>query len=260
MLIEKEGLHKTQEHESNYNLLPINMYKFVSSITSKVSKIFTQKTSEDEADSNRPASDSKSSISSSSSLQTRHAEISQRKSTTTANANASTISCDKQQTNRSKKRNRLDGYYTPMLVHPHSNEFDSDHDESALLSGVSKKKKLAGVMGQSNSLLLEMIPHEVLEANVFSFLTEGRDFHSLQLTCREMKSLSDKLEILRNVDLSGDAESGKGSILNHVESPVVAVGRLYKFAAAGNQQALYMYVWCGLYFCCCFFFLHFLRN
>ncbi len=49
-------------------------------------------------------------------------------------------------------------------------------------------------------------------------------------------------DILGNVDLAGDVETGIGSILHGVESPSVAVERLYRFAAAGNLQALYMYV------------------
>ena len=41
-------------------------------------------------------------------------------------------------------------------------------------------------------------------------------------------------------DGGGGVDSGKGSILKDVDSPVVGVERLYKFANAGNQQALYM--------------------
>lgn len=46
--------------------------------------------------------------------------------------------------------------------------------------------------------------------------------------------------MLKHVDLRGDLESGVGSILHEVESPAVAVERLYRFASAGNLQALYM--------------------
>ncbi len=138
-----------------------------------------------------------------------------------------------------------------MLVHPHSSSTSSSSSAEQDDNGDSlsddeqrrlqnKKQKIAGVLGQSNSLLLEMIPSEVLESHVLSYLTNGRDYHSLQLTCKAVKDLSNKMDILKYVDLNGDVESGKESILNGVESPVVAVERLYKFANAGNQQALYM--------------------
>mmetsp|Transcript_14916 Transcript_14916/g.17020 ORF Transcript_14916/g.17020 Transcript_14916/m.17020 type:complete len:418 (-) Transcript_14916:686-1939(-) len=136
----------------------------------------------------------------------------------------------------SKKRVRHDGHKTPLLVyHSQSSDFDSMKSTRPL-----KKKKIAGAIGQSQCLLFQMIPQEVLETHVFTFLTDGRDFHSLQLVSKVTKMLSDKTNILSDIDLSGDAETGKGSILQTVESPAVAVERLYKFASAENLQALYM--------------------
>lgn len=85
-----------------------------------------------------------------------------------------------------------------------------------------------------------MVPQEVLETHVLSYLTSGTDYHSLQLTCKVIRVMSNKDAFLKHVDLSGELESGKGSILNDVESPVVAVERVYKFANAENHQALYM--------------------
>jgi hypothetical protein len=138
----------------------------------------------------------------------------------------------------SRKRNRLEGNKTPMLVNP---LFDSNSDNESCKT--NKKQKISGVMGQPNSLLLQMIPTEVLQTHVFSFLTHARDYHSVQLSCTTFKTLSNKSEFLKRVHLSGEAETGNGSILRNVDSPIVAVELLYKFANVGNQQALYMYVY-----------------
>ena len=174
--------------------------------------------------------------------------------TTTSTATIRTSTPIPIKSNHGKKRNRrFDGYKTPVLVHPQSSECDSSssctNNDDVELSHPNqlhpnKKQKIAGVMGQtSTSLLLDMIPQEVLETHIFSFLTDANDFHSLQLTCSSVKNMSNKQNLLRNLDLNGNPETGEGSILMDVDSPVVAVERLYKFASAGNQQALYMYVY-----------------
>ena len=226
----------------------------VVSFASKISQSLTprqkRKRSHDEMEevdsgSKRPATDSKEDTK----VNEQPTSSSSRSSgTCSASSTDSPASCDKQ--NQRKKRHRLDRHKTPRLVHPLSSDSDASVSEHDTLSSSrpNKRKKVAGVMGQRKSLLLEMIPHDVLETHIFSFLTEARDFYSLQLTCREIKTLSSKMDILRDVDLSGDSESGKGSILNNVDSSDVAIERLYKFAAAGNQQALYMYVYSSVQF------------
>jgi hypothetical protein len=146
--------------------------------------------------------------------------------------------------NENKKRvRRSDGYKTPMLVHPRSSECDdSCSSSSANNRSVRrfKRQKVAGALGQSSSLLLAMIPHDVLEMNILTYLTDARDFRALQLSCRDVRSSCNKNEVLKDVNLFGESESGNGSILYNVDSPTVAVERLYKFASAANHQALYM--------------------
>ena len=230
------------------------MYKYgkdlVSSFTSKIStSLITSPPSPDDKiedsdrNSKRPA-DSKVATGYATSTCTSKssgANVCRTNTDTTAATSDSPIS---EKRHNSKKRNRLDGHKTPMLVQFDSSQSSllSENESSQSSTRPTKKKKTAGVMGQSNSLLLDMIPLEVLETHVFSFLTHGEDYYALQLTCNTMKSLSDKADILKKIDLSGEAETGKGSILRDVESPVVGVERLYKFASVGNQQALYMYV------------------
>lgn len=76
-------------------------------------------------------------------------------------------------------------------------------------------------------------------ANIFAYLTDSKDHYSLQLTCRKFHEVSNKPEMLSQVNLTGEAETGKGSILHGVDSPDEAMQKLYKFAAVGNQQAMY---------------------
>ena len=92
----------------------------------------------------------------------------------------------------------------------------------------------------STSLLLDLIPQDVLMTNICCYLTDASDYYSLQLSCKKFQEVSNETAILRKVDLAGEASTGKGSILYQVNVPSVGVQKLYKFAAAGNQQAVYM--------------------
>lgn len=98
---------------------------------------------------------------------------------------------------------------------------------------------------ESSSLLLREIPTEIIQ-KMSSYLTSGRDHYSLQLTCQKFHKVSNTPQILRHVDLNGENtsgrqhEDGKGTILYGIELPDVAIEKLYKYAIAGNLQALYM--------------------
>jgi hypothetical protein len=92
----------------------------------------------------------------------------------------------------------------------------------------------------NSSLFLEIVPQDVLQANIFSYLTEARDHYALQLTCKKFHEVSNKTDMLSKVNLTGNAKTGKGGILFGVDDPGIAIEKLYKFAAVGNQQAMYM--------------------
>mmetsp|Transcript_17329 Transcript_17329/g.32825 ORF Transcript_17329/g.32825 Transcript_17329/m.32825 type:complete len:456 (+) Transcript_17329:165-1532(+) len=92
----------------------------------------------------------------------------------------------------------------------------------------------------NSSLFLDLVPQDVLQANIFSFLTEARDHYALQLTCKKFHEVSNKADMLSKVTLTGDSKTGKGGILLGVNDPGVAIEKLYKFAVVGNQQAMYM--------------------
>eukprot|EP00551_Chaetoceros_affinis_P009895 CAMPEP_0203662906 /NCGR_PEP_ID=MMETSP0090-20130426/699_1 /ASSEMBLY_ACC=CAM_ASM_001088 /TAXON_ID=426623 /ORGANISM="Chaetoceros affinis, Strain CCMP159" /LENGTH=419 /DNA_ID=CAMNT_0050525749 /DNA_START=78 /DNA_END=1338 /DNA_ORIENTATION=+ len=207
------------------------MYKYgkslISSLTSRKSNNANESTNQnDNESSQRPAADLKVTGWSSSLLLSSSSPLSSTRRAPPSSSLSSSSEC------AGTKRSRHDGYETPMLI---QNDEDNDSKSSSC-----KRKKTAGAYGQSSSLLLEMIPVEVLESHVVPFLTDGKDYYSLSLTCKVTKRMVGSMDILRNVDLAGDVETGVGSILHGVESPAVAVERLYRFAAAGNQQALYM--------------------
>lgn len=113
------------------------------------------------------------------------------------------------------------------------------------------------------SPLLKNIPAEILE-NICSYVTLAKEHYSLQLTCRRFHQIANTQQYLSLVNLTGETNfskggslvsvsrtinvatgdfrnnNGKGSILYGVELPEIAIEKLYKYAAAGNLQALYM--------------------
>ena len=148
-----------------------------------------------------------------------------------------------------RKRSRSPGDTTPTLVSPNSAGYDSPDDNLIKRQRVEERNSLhvpASLDAErfqsvaQESLLLELIPQDVLQSNICCFLGEAKDHRSLQLSCRKLHEVSNKLDLLSQVDLTGDHETGKGSILHGVDVPAEALQKLYKFAAVGNQQALYM--------------------
>jgi len=90
------------------------------------------------------------------------------------------------------------------------------------------------------SLLLELIPQDVIQTNICSYLTDAKDHNSLQLTCRKLLEVTNSPNSLSKVSLAGHSKDGRGGILNGVDLPDIAIEKLYKYAVVGNQEALYM--------------------
>lgn len=123
---------------------------------------------------------------------------------------------------------------------------DSQFDTGDLDGQYHSYDELNPMNVEESSPLLKEIPIEILQ-KMCSYLTLGKDHYSLQLTCHKFHKISNTSQILRFVDLTGENTSsdlqhddGKGSILYGVELPDVAIEKLYKYAIAGNLQALYM--------------------
>jgi hypothetical protein len=121
---------------------------------------------------------------------------------------------------------------------------DSQFD-TVEIDGPSHSYDELNPMNMESSPLLRNIPTEVLQ-KMFSYLTSREDYYSLQLTCHKFHKISNTRQILQYVDLNGEYtsgpqhEDGKGTILYGIEQPDVGIEKIYKYAIAGNLQALYM--------------------
>ena len=154
-----------------------------------------------------------------------------------------------------RKRPHDRGDWTPNLVHPNS----ANYRAAVVSHGRSmKRKRIKGPAdkepdldpspdtkrvsedSQEASFLLNGIPQDVLQSNICSYLTEAADYHALELTCKKLRKVSSMPKFLSIVNLTGDAETGKGSILYGIDSPAVALKNVLKFAEVGNKQAMYM--------------------
>ena len=103
----------------------------------------------------------------------------------------------------------------------------------------STPKQDEGVKKKQNSDLIQKLPTDVV-ANCLSFLGSKEDLHALQNTCKLFRDISNSESMLVNVDLVGDLETGKGGIIQELDTPSTASAALAPFARAGNLQALYM--------------------
>lgn len=149
--------------------------------------------------------------------------------------------------------------------------------DSSLSSNPSSSSSV--ITTHASASLLDIIPQDVLQTNVFSYLTSAKDYYSLQLTNKKINYISNQSNILEKVDLNAGLDTnvncilnllntphqevrdcisiadeniqsnlrkvnkeGKGSILYNIHEPADALQRLYKYAKAGNLQATYMYV------------------
>jgi len=101
---------------------------------------------------------------------------------------------------------------------------------------------------KQTSDLIKKIPGDVV-AHCLSFLGSREDRHALQNTCKLFKKISNSDSMLTNVDVFGDLETGKGSIIQEDDTPATAAASLSPFARAGNVQALYML---GIVKCYCY--------
>jgi len=92
---------------------------------------------------------------------------------------------------------------------------------------------------QLQSDFLRTIPEDVL-AHCLSFLGSVEERFALQTTCKQFRRLSNSSEMLMNVDVGGDRETGKNGIILERDTPETAAIALSPFARAGNLEAIYM--------------------
>eukprot|EP00934_Nitzschia_sp_Nitz4_P003613 Nitzschia sp. Nitz4//scaffold20_size174350//156002//157460//NITZ4_002132-RA/size174350-snap-gene-0.227-mRNA-1//1//CDS//3329541899//3603//frame0 len=101
---------------------------------------------------------------------------------------------------------------------------------------------------KQDSPLLTVLPPELI-SHCLSFLGSAEDRFAIQNTCRLFYELSNSDEMLENVNVSGDMETGKNGIIQEHDTPATAAAALAPFARAGNLEALYML---GVVKCYCY--------
>ena len=93
--------------------------------------------------------------------------------------------------------------------------------------------------GEERSLLLQMLPSEVLE-KCFEFISSSSSRFSVSLVCREFYRLNNSDRMLRILDIEGNKwEESKGFVMNS-DTKDDALRRLVPLVKAGNLSAMYM--------------------
>lgn len=92
---------------------------------------------------------------------------------------------------------------------------------------------------QHQSCLLRMIPDEVI-GHCLSFLSSTKDRFALQTTCQLFHRISNTDEMLLDLMLGGDVETGRHGIIQEHDTAATASVSLTPFARAGNLEAVYM--------------------
>lgn len=92
---------------------------------------------------------------------------------------------------------------------------------------------------QKKTAPLNTLPEDTL-AHCLSFLNSSSDRFALQNTNRQFRRISNRKEMLKDVEVGGDQETGYGGIIQEEDTPKTAEKALTPFCEAGNQQAIYM--------------------
>jgi len=86
---------------------------------------------------------------------------------------------------------------------------------------------------------LRLLPEDVT-AHCLSFLGSVEDRFSLQSTCKQFQKISSSDEMMANIQVGGDRETGHHGIIQESDDPDTASEKLAPFARAGNLEAMYM--------------------
>lgn len=145
-----------------------------------------------------------------------------------------TINKDRVESSRSKKTPSSSfGTLSPSSSFIKTPPVSSDHDRTPILKNHEDDKDEPASI---NSLPVDTV------ANILSFLGTTEDRSKLQNTSKLFRKLSNADSMLKNIDVGGDPETGKGGIIQEHDTPAAACTSLTIFANAGNVQAQYMYV------------------
>jgi len=86
---------------------------------------------------------------------------------------------------------------------------------------------------------LSKLPEDIL-THCLSFLGSVGDRHSLQCTSKQFRKVSNSENLLKNVQVGGDRQTGLHGIIREHDTPETASDSLQPFADAGNLEAIYM--------------------
>lgn len=158
-----------------------------------------------------------------------------------------------------RKRLREDGCgevgtRTPTLVCPRRrlemgvHEHQQDHDvedrpikrfkgERVVVAVSAPKPKASEAKPQPGPL--GTLPEDVV-SHCLSFLNTVEDRFSLQTTCKQFRRISNSEEMLVDIQVGGDRETGKNGIIQDDDTPETAAVVLAPFSKAGNLEAIYM--------------------
>ena len=87
--------------------------------------------------------------------------------------------------------------------------------------------------------LLSTLPQDAL-AHCLGFLNTESDRFALQATCKQFRTVSNSDNMLVNVKVGGDPDTGKHGIVQPEDTPETAAVKLAPYAQAGNLEAIYM--------------------
>jgi hypothetical protein len=154
---------------------------------------------------------------------------------------------------------------TPLLVSASVSEDDEEDDESRPIKrfrgergrivsilcapllmnepeAESASPKNANVVQKSEKeLRITDLPEELL-FTCLSFVSGVEDRFSVQCTSKQFRKLSNRDEMLVNVRVGGDRETGLCGIIQDHDTPESASAALQPYATARNLEAIYMYV------------------
>ena len=101
----------------------------------------------------------------------------------------------------------------------------------------AKRRRMTKAVKSSRLLNL---PTELM-LRVVSYVGSSSDRLSIQTTCKTLKQVSDRDEILHKLDLVGDLKTGAGSVLGPYKNNLSkAISKLREFALLRNLDALYL--------------------
>jgi hypothetical protein len=138
-----------------------------------------------------------------------------------------------------------DGSRTPTLIST-SRSADSDDEEARPIKRFRGERRVVPVAPAARKKPpptpkspLSTLPEDVM-AHCLSFLGSVEDRFSLQSTSKQFHRISSSDDMMANIQVGGDRETGMHGIIQEQDTPDTSADKLAPFARAGNLEAMYM--------------------